>query len=507
MDHGKGSEVWDVDTVSGLVTRSSEAATLVGLWHAASTPAEWERQGDYLAERGYHAAALECFRSAGHADKTELAQAHVHAADGRHAEAAPLFERRGMHALAATSWEKAGAWERASVDWRHAGDPDRADLDTIRGFEARGNWREAAQGWERRGSTDPAAAAWEKAGDFEHLAGLWLAQGKLQKAAGAFDRAKLPLRAAECLEKLGRSAEAADRYFRAGEHARAASLYAKAGNYERLAACLFKMEEWRWLADLHERRGETAEAVAMLKRWLEGGAGRRRALEKELAALPAALPAAADSRHAAILRAALGGSAESLALAGRFLDAALAVEASALPDDERWNKAFEHLGRYLASPAGETLAARDALHDAAEAMLAGGRTREALARFRVLGDTEGECAAYLALDRDEEAIARFLETGAIGAVRRMMHERQLRLSAAFLRELVDTFASGGVFATEDGQELARLGADLLEHALPGLAKADAADLERRFDAVAHPPPSPGKSRRRRRARGAAGPLP
>ena len=62
----------------------------------------------------------------------------------------------------------------------------------------------------------------------------------------------------------------------------------------------------------------------------------------------------------------------------------------------------------------------------------------------------------------------------------MIRARQLRLSAGFLRELVDTFASGGVFATEDGQELVRLAADLLENALPGLTKTDAAELEHRF---------------------------
>jgi len=62
----------------------------------------------------------------------------------------------------------------------------------------------------------------------------------------------------------------------------------------------------------------------------------------------------------------------------------------------------------------------------------------------------------------------------------MMRARALRLSAGFLRELVDTLAAGGVFASEEGQELARLAADLLESALPGLSKADATELERRF---------------------------
>ena len=37
-DGPRSSEVWDVETIAGLVTRASEAATLVGLWHARVEP-------------------------------------------------------------------------------------------------------------------------------------------------------------------------------------------------------------------------------------------------------------------------------------------------------------------------------------------------------------------------------------------------------------------------------------------------------------------------------------
>jgi hypothetical protein len=62
----------------------------------------------------------------------------------------------------------------------------------------------------------------------------------------------------------------------------------------------------------------------------------------------------------------------------------------------------------------------------------------------------------------------------------MLRTRQVRLSAAFLREFVDTITAGGLLATESGRELARLAADVLENALPGLSKDEASAVEERF---------------------------
>ena len=381
-----------------------------------------------------------------------------------------------MDALAAASWEKAAAWDRASAAWKRAGDADRADVCSIRSFEARGRWREAARAWLRRGEPDLAVADWEKAGDFAQVAEHWFARGDYGSAAEYFDRARKPLRAAECLLKLGRRAEAADRYFQAGEYAKAAPLYRQAGNTERLAACWRHLKDWRSLALLHESRGEAAEATACLRRWLAEDGARRPQLEAEAAEAAGGQ----QTPHALILRAALGDQAESLALAGRWHEAALAVERSDLAPAEREKRAGEYLAKHLDSPEGRSLHGREALQDAAERLLAEGKPLEALARYRALGDAEGECAAYLQLDRDEEAIAHFLETGTVAEARRMMRARQLRLSAGFLREFVDTVAAGGLLSSEPGRELARFAADLLENALPGLGKAEAADLEERF---------------------------
>ena len=107
-----------------------------------------------------------------------------------------------------------------------------------------------------------------------------------------------------------------------------------------------------------------------------------------------------------------------------------------------------------------------------------------------------------ALDRDEEAIARFLESGAIGAMRRTTRTRSSASPQSSSGRLVDTLAAGGVFASEDGQELVRLAADLLENALSGLSKTDAEDLERRFLDAAEGDAAgrrPAKLRRKSRA--------
>ncbi len=276
--------------------------------------------------------------------------------------------------------------------------------------------------------------------------------------------------------KLNRPGEAADRYFQAGEYAKAASLYQEAGNEDRLAACLKKLGDWKSLALLHERRGEAAEAVADLKRWLAGDEGRRQQLEAE-AAEP---PGGSHAQYTTIRRAALGNQAESFALAGRYDEAAQAIERSNLPTREREKKAGEYIAKHLDSPAGRSLHAREALRDAAERLLAEGKPQEALARYRALDDAEGECSAYLQLDRDEEAITRFLESGAVAEARRLMRTRPLRLSAGFLREFVETIAAGDLLASESGRDFAQFAADLLESALPGLERSEALDLDERF---------------------------
>ncbi len=489
-DGEESSEVWDVETIADLVARSSEAVRLAGLWRSASSPVEWENQGDYLLERGYHAAALECFRNAGTADKAEIAQARLLAAEGRYADAAALFERRGMDSEAATSWEKAAAWDKAAAAWKRAGEADRADVCSIRSFESRGRWRDAARAWQRRNEPDLAVAAWEKAGAFAEVAEHWLSRGDVLKALSFFDQARKPIRAAECLVKLDRPGEAADRYFQAGEYAKAAALYRGTGNEDRLAACLKKLGDWKTLALIHERRGEAAEAVAALKRWLAGDDERRQQLEAE-AAEP---PEGSHSLYTAIRLAALGDQAESLALAGRYEEAAQATERSTLPPEARERKTVEYLLKHLDSPKGRSMHARDALQDAAERLLAEAKPLEALARFRALDDAEGECSAYLQLDRDEEAVTHFLETGAVAEARRMMRTRPLRLSTGFLREFVEMVTAGELLASESGRDLVKFAADLLENALPGLPTSEAADLEERFlRAVEGRLPGPGSA--------------
>ncbi|MCX7029824.1 MAG: hypothetical protein NTU62_06840 [Spirochaetes bacterium] len=511
-DGVEASEVWDVEAISGLVVRSREAARLAELWRTASSPADWERQGDYLLERDHHAAALECYRNAGREDKAEQAQARVFEADGRYAEAAPLFERHGMIASAAASWEKANRWTEAASAWGAVGDADRADLCSIRSCEAAGKWRAAAEGWERRKEPDLAVAAWEKAGDFERVAEHWFSRKEYEKALKFFDRARRPLRSAACLVKLKRPGEAADRYFQAGEYGLAVPLYKKAKNDERLAACFKQLKDWKSLALVHERRGEAAEAVAVLRRWLAEDGTRRQELESEAgdpvgrrSALHVAIRRAvlADAAGAAPLFLKAGkvdlalklfeetgdqtGLAECLAALERYDEAARAIEQSQLPPAEKESKARECLKLHLIIGKGRQLHVREALHDEADRLLAAGKPVEALARYQVLDDAEGECSAWLRLDRDEEAVTRFLSSGGLAQARRMLRERPLRLSAGFFDRLIGMAADERAFDEDEIGGFVSLFADLLAASLPGLAAQDASAIVDRFVRAAYGP--------------------
>lgn len=509
-DGAEPSEVWDAAPLAGLVVRSRDAGRLSQLWRSASSPEEWERQGDYFLERGHHAAALECFRNAGREDKADLAEAHVLEHDGRYAEAAPRFERHGRAAEAASCWEKALRWELAADAWKRAGDADRAARAAVQHLESAGRWREAALGWLARKDPERAAAAWERAGEFEKAGDHWFTRKDYARALALYDRARAHLRAASCLMKLKRPGEAADRYFQAGQYAAAAPLYRKTGNVERLAACWRQMRDWRSLAGLHERRGEAAEAVAMLSRWLSEDAGRRRQLESEVGepkgrrtALRVAIRRAAlgDGAGAAALFLESGhpqlalelyracgdavGAANSLRVLERYDEAVRVIERSDLPARERERLASQLLHLHLTQGKGRQPHVREALRDEAERLLAEGKASEALARYRALDDAHGETSAYLKLDRDEEAVGRLLSAGAFDQVRRMLRERQLRLGAPFFEALVGMAEEDRGIGEEDNLAFTSLFADLLASALGGIGEGAAAGLIDRFLRALH----------------------
>lgn len=509
-DGPEPSEVWDAAPLADLVVRSRDAGRIAELWRSASSPEEWERQGDYFLERGHHRAALECFRNAGRDDKADLAEARALAQEGRNAEAAPGLERHGMNAEAAACWEKAGRWQRAAEAWRKAGDSDRAGLASIRHLESAGAWREAALGWLEREDGDRAAAAWEKAGDLERAAEHWYARKDYARALGLFDRARAPLRSAACLVKLKRPGEAADRYFQAGRYAEAAPLYRRTRNEERLVACWKHLKDWRSLARWHEQRGEAGEAVEQLARWLAEDPARRAELEAE-----AGEPRGRRSAlRVAIRRAALGdaagaaplflagrrpelaleqfrrsgdvlGMVDSLRLLERYEEAARAVEASDLPARDRERLVSQLLQLHLTVGKGRQLHVRESLRDEAERLLSEGKAGEALARYRALEDHDGETSAYLKLDRDEEAVGSLLACGAFDQVRRMLRERPLALGTPFFEELLGLVEEERRLAEEDLVGFTSLFTDLLAGALGSVGTSAAAGLLDRFLRALH----------------------
>ena len=71
------SRVWGLDGLRDMLYRTSEKVALSEIWQTASTPEEWEKQGDYFFEREYYPAAMECYKNGGNLKKKEVAQAFM----------------------------------------------------------------------------------------------------------------------------------------------------------------------------------------------------------------------------------------------------------------------------------------------------------------------------------------------------------------------------------------------------------------------------------------------
>ncbi|MGO9310420.1 MAG: UvrD-helicase domain-containing protein [Spirochaetia bacterium] len=434
-DGERPAPVWETPEIAPLVFRAGGLDRLSELWKSASTPAEWEAEGDYFSERERWAAAHECYRNAGAEAKLELAAAHVREADGDDAGAAPLYERRGETALAAACWERAGEWERAQRAWREAGEPRRALTCGARLAESRGRLEEAAIAWQDLGESARADSLWRRAGAFDRLARSARAAGEHGKAAELFERARMSREAAGAWEAAGEHERAGDLWLRLGDHAQAARLFRRAGSEEKLLRCLRHLGNNREAALLLEKRGEIEKAVDAFAAAVAESDEARRQLQSDV-------PPARTKRtalKAAIRLAALGRDAEAAPL---FLKAGT-VDAAA----RRYERAGDHLGlarcheiagRWLeaarelgSAPPGadrdeprramaiQTLlyshisAAREqgrqereaeALLKEAERLAAQGNLVAALARFRLLGAVESVAEVSRALGWHEEAI-------------------------------------------------------------------------------------------------------
>jgi hypothetical protein len=467
-DGQQPAAVWDAPGIAPLVFRTGELDRLSELWKTASSPAEWEAEGDYFFERERYAAARECYRNAGAEAKFELAHAHALEADGEHAAAAPLYERRGETALAAACWEHASEWERAERAWRSAGDLRRARTCGAHLAESRGRHAEAALAWEELGESARADSLWRRAGAFDRLARSALAAGEYGKAAELFERARMGREAAGAWERAGEFDRSGDLWLRLGEHVEAARLFRRSGNTEKLLRCLRHLGNHREVALLLEKRGEIEKAVDAFAASASESEEARQRLESEV-------PAAKTRRSAlkaAIRLAALGRDSEAAPLflraeavdaasrryeragdhsglsrchekAGRFLESARELGMAPGPDKDEPRRSVEiqHLlYRHLeaARRQGKEEREVDALLQEADRHVAQGNLVAALARYRLCGVGEAVADISRKLGWHEEAVDWMLASGNTSAALRYAREGGFPVSLAWY----DRLASG-----------------------------------------------------------------
>lgn len=459
----EASPVWLLEEFRGLLFRTSDPAELAGLWERASSPEDWERQGDYFLEREYWKAAEECFRNAGNEHKARIASARRLEEEGRYGEAAPLYEQNGMRERAAESWESAGELSRAMDLWKALGQGERFRLCRARLYERQGEHGRAAEEWEKLGNTEGALRNWERGGMWDRVGRYWQEWKQYRRAADAFERSGLLEDAARNLVKAKEPARAAELYERARIFAPAAALYRRLGNEERLLACLLRIPDLNAAAALHEKRGELSEAIGCLRRLAGQSEEAAQELRREMEQLRLGKGKARQSRAVAVRAAALGEHAEAARLFEETRDLDLALR--------EWRKIGDHLGaaRCLAAQGKAAEAARllerhepgrreliteyldqslgrgdspdparlDALVREAERLERSGDIDAALLRYRLFDADDKLLDLYALVDRDEEALERFLRTDRGDAALRFLERKpRVRVSHAFVEKQI-----------------------------------------------------------------------
>ena len=343
-DGETSAPVWTAPGIAPLVFRTRELDRLSELWKTISSPADWEKEGDYYFDRERYAAARECYRNAASEAKAQRAHARVLYGEGDHLEAAPLFERLGEPATAAECWERAGRWAQAERSWRQAGDPRRAQVCSARLAEEEGRLEEAAAAWEALGDHPKAESLWKRAGAFDRLARSAFASGRYAEAGELFERARMGREAAAAWEKAKQYERAGDLVLRLGEHAAAARLYHKNGTWEKELRCLRQLGRHHEAGLILEKQGEIEKAIEAFAQAAAESTEARSRLESEV---PQA-KTRPTARKAGVRLAALGRNAEAaemLLKAGAFDAAARCYERAG--DRAGVARCHEHAGRWL----------------------------------------------------------------------------------------------------------------------------------------------------------------
>jgi tetratricopeptide (TPR) repeat protein len=459
-DGPHASAIWGIEELAALVFRTGDRERLSDLWGAVSSAEEWESQGDYYLAHEQVAAARECFRNAGNDKKYSYAGALLLVAREDFAGAAPLFEAAAEPRKAAECFERAADWNRALPLWAQLGDRERERRCAACLHESEGAFEDAARAWEEIGETERSLENWEKAGAYGRAGRGHAARGSFERAAALLLKAQLPIEAADCFMKMGNEPRAAELLFQGGRYREAASIFKRQGNDEMLFRCYRRLGDRHAIALLHEKRGEIRKAVEAFALFVQASRENR---EKLLSSIPepggkggqlrAAIRYAALAMPREAAKAFLAAGEQELAAAelekagdfeglatclqamGRWMDAARALDRSALDTEEGIAALQRTLYRYLDSLPADHEKAAEGLYAEAVSLKAAGRLGPALARFRLLEDDESTREVYLASGRHEEALRYFLSSGNHSTALRYAKSEGVHVSVHFVEAL------------------------------------------------------------------------
>ena len=426
------SDVWEIDALRESLTETDRKEDLIRVWQRVSSPAEWEEQGDYLFEREYYPAAVECYRNAGNTEKAETAEAFTLEKRGVFEKAAALFAAHGYAERAAHNYEKAGRFETAAGLWERLGDEGRAHLCRIRVHEQAGEFDRAALEWEKRGDIDNALRNWEKAANHRRIAEHFVSLRRYEDAARRFELAGLHEEACDLYIRLGMREKAALLYFNAADYRNAATLYRKLKKTDAVVRCLEKMEDHLALALIHEKEKDLERAIDAFAEYAKREEGNAAALKEEAElfekggkSLRAALrysavgmydrsaPVYMKKGHMELAMQEFEKSGNSVALAtcyravGDYYKEALELEKTSLPGVDR--NVEEALERYMYPKGKYDKKRADRLFLEAEELSKRGAHARALGRYRAIRFPEKIRETYLKLDRDDEAVRYFID--------------------------------------------------------------------------------------------------
>ena len=458
-------DIWDVDIFHELLYRTGEEDVLSEIWQKISTPEEWEKQGDYFFQREYYPAAAECYKNAGNRAKVEIARAFILAEKRQFKAAAELFEKHDYLQKAAEYYEDAGIFDRALTLWEKLKNKNRIRICRIRLHEQVGEYNKAAKEWLKLNEVERALENWKKAGNNLKIAEYYYSIKQYKRAAEAFERAHNYELAASCHNKLKQFDRAADLFFRSGNIRDAAQLYKKLKNKDKLLSCYIKLEDYYNAAILCEKDKERDKAISyfrdfarishengkMLTEEAEKYATKRSKLKSAirfsaLSMYDQSAPIFFEKRHYKIALEEFRTiknherAAECCIKIKDYYEAALEYEKSDRTD--KWGTVEEFLEEYIDLYGEYSKKRADKLFKEAESLFNGGSYENAIVRYKAIGHPDRIYDSYLKLDRDEEALAYFLDSNMDdSAIEYLDRKKDITVSPDFMRSLISKYGA------------------------------------------------------------------